>query len=60
MKKRRSKELTVEERFPNARARLTADKAIEAIDAREPMTKFLDTWIAVYSEVSGVDPMKLL
>lgn len=58
--KKKKKEETVEKRFPNARARAAADAAIEGLDAKLPMTVFLDTWIVKYAEVTGVDPMKLL
>lgn len=58
--KRKKRERTVEEMFPNARARQAADEAIDSLDPKEPMTKFLDTWIVKYAEVAGIDPLKLL
>ena len=39
--------------FPNARARDAADKAIDLIDPKEPMTTFLDAWVAAYVRAGG-------
>lgn len=39
--------------FPNAKAREAADKAIDKIDPTEPMTTYLDTWIAAYLAAGG-------
>ena len=39
--------------FPTARARDAADKAIDALDPKEPMTTFLDVWIAAYIAAGG-------
>jgi len=54
--KRKKKERTVEEVFPNARGRQAADEAIDKLDPKEPMTKFLDTWHAAYVAVAGRSP----
>jgi hypothetical protein len=39
--------------FPNAKAREAADKAIDKLDSREPMTTYLDTWIEAYIKAGG-------
>lgn len=54
--KRKKKERTVEEVFPTARARQTADEAIDKLDPKESMTKFLDTWHAAYVAAGGRSP----
>jgi len=43
MKKKR-KEPTIEEKFPNAKARAAADAAIDKLDVALPMHVYLDTW----------------
>ena len=45
---KRKKERTVEELFPNARARKLADDAIDKLDVSLPMHVYLDTWEAAY------------
>lgn len=42
-------------RFPTAHAREAADKAIDALPATEPMTTYLDTWIAAYRAAGGIE-----
>jgi hypothetical protein len=39
--------------FPTKSARDAADLAIDAIDPREPMTTYLDTWVATYRAAGG-------
>ena len=41
------------ENFPNASAREVADEAIDKLDVGEPMTKFIDTWLASYKAAGG-------
>ena len=45
--------------FPTAHARDAADKAIDPLDTKEPMSKFLDVWIAAYLAAGGKTPYKL-
>jgi hypothetical protein len=47
------KQPTVEELFPNARARKAADEAIDLLDPSLPMTTFLDCWENAYHVASG-------
>jgi len=56
--KKRKREPTVEERFPNARARQAADEAIDALDPKLPMVAFLDAWEAAYFKVAGSSPFR--
>jgi hypothetical protein len=56
--KRKKRERTVEEVFPNARARQAADEAIDKLDPKEPMTTFLDTWETAYFAVAGRSPFR--
>jgi hypothetical protein len=44
--------------FPTVEARAAADKAIDALDAKEPMTRFIDTWIAAYLAAGGKTSIK--
>lgn len=39
--------------FPTAHARDAADREIDRLDVKEPMTKYLDTWIAAYIAAGG-------
>jgi hypothetical protein len=55
---KRRRERTVEEVFPNAKARQAADEAIDALDPKEAMTTFLDTWEAAYFAVAGKSPFR--
>jgi hypothetical protein len=41
------------ENFPTAHARAEADKAVDALNERLPMTAFIDTWIAAYRKAGG-------
>lgn len=52
------KERTVEELFPNARARKAADDAIDKLDVSLPMHVFLDTWEAAYFAVTKKSPFR--
>ncbi|HTQ42470.1 MAG TPA: hypothetical protein VMI75_06895 [Polyangiaceae bacterium] len=56
--KRKRRERSVEDVFPNARARQAADEAIGKLDPKETMTKFLDTWEAAYFAVAGCSPFR--
>ena len=58
MKKKRSKEPTVEERFPNARARAVADAVVDKLDPKLPMTSFLDAWEAAYYGIAKKSPFR--
>jgi hypothetical protein len=57
MKKKR-KQLTIEELFPNARARLAADEAIDKLAVTEPMNAYLDQWEAIYFSVAKHSPFR--
>lgn len=57
MRKKR-KEQTVEEKFPNARARAFADEAIDKLDPKLPMTVFLDAWEAAYFKIAKKSPFR--
>lgn len=39
--------------FPTVHAREAADRAVDAIDPKEPMTTFLDVWLAAYIATGG-------
>ena len=41
------------ENFPGAEARKVADAAVDALDVNEPMTKFIDVWLAAYKAAGG-------
>lgn len=43
--------------FPTAGARAEADKAIDALPVSEPMSAFLDAWIAAYRKAGGKTKM---
>ena len=44
-------------RFPTKKARIAADKAVDALASSEPMTKFTDTWILAYRRAGGLEPI---
>ena len=46
---------TVEQRFPTRTARELADKAIDALPESEPMTAYIDTWLATYRAAGGIE-----
>jgi hypothetical protein len=54
----KKKQLSVEELFPNARARKAADDAIDKLDPKLPMTAFLDRWEAEYFATCGRSPFR--
>jgi hypothetical protein len=56
--KKRKKERTVEELFPNARARKLADDAIDKLDVALAMHVYLDTWERIYYAESGASPFR--
>jgi hypothetical protein len=41
------------ENFPTASARAAADKTVDALDSKLPMTAFLDAWLAAYLAAGG-------
>ena len=43
-------------RFPTARARDAADKAVDELPLTAPMTAYVDRWLEVYREAGGVEP----
>lgn len=45
----------VQRRFPTRAARKAADEAIDPIPVSEPMSTFLDTWIAAYRKAGGIE-----
>lgn len=55
---KRKKEPTVEERFPNARARKLADDAIDKLDVSLPMSTYLDLWENTYFVATGKSPFR--
>jgi uncharacterized protein YqjF (DUF2071 family) len=40
-------------RYPTAAARQKADEAIDELSETEPMTAFLDAWLAAYVAAGG-------
>jgi len=58
MTKRKQRALTIEELFPNARARKAADDAIDRLDISLPMHVYLDAWEASYYAVAGKSPFR--
>lgn len=45
----------IQRRFPTKFARTIADQAIDKLDVSEPMTTYLDTWIAAYRAAGGAE-----
>ncbi len=45
--------------FPTVHARAVADKAIDDLDPREPMTKYIDVWIQAYVKAGGKTNIKI-
>ena len=43
-------------RFPSARAREAADKAVDELPLTAPMTSYVDAWIAAYRKAGGLEP----
>jgi len=58
MAKRKRKQLTIEELFPNARARQAADDAIDKLDVQAPMHVYLDSWEAAYFAIAKTSPFR--
>ncbi len=58
MSKKKRKERTVEEVFPNAAARRAADDAIDKLDPKLPMTAYLDAWESAYFEIAKKSPFR--
>lgn len=50
-----AKPWTIEQRFVTKAARDAADVAIDKLDTQEPMTTYLDTWLATYRAVGGIE-----
>jgi hypothetical protein len=48
-----SDEALMAKRYPSAQARKKADEATDAIPPDEPMTVFIDAWLAVYKAAGG-------
>jgi hypothetical protein len=46
---------TLEQRFPTKVAREKADAAIDALTESEPMTTYIDTWLATYRAAGGLE-----
>lgn len=46
---------TVEQRFPTKHARDEADAAIDALEENEPMSRYIDTWLAAYRAAGGIE-----
>ena len=40
--------------FPSKSARLRADEAVDRLNPNEPMTTYLDTWIAAYKAAGRI------
>lgn len=51
--KQKKKKDWLEQKFPTARAREAADKAIEPLASSLPMTEFIDTWYIAYVAAGG-------
>lgn len=49
---------SVNELFPNALARMDADRAIDSLSVDEPMRVYLDTWEAAYFKTAGESPFR--
>lgn len=45
--------------FPTVAARDAADRAVDKLDPREPMTTFLDTWVIEYIKAGGKTDIKV-
>ncbi len=45
--------------FPTVAARDAADRAVDKLDPKEPMTKYLDTWIVEYIKAGGKTDIKV-
>ncbi len=58
MGKHVKKTQSVNELFPNALARMEADRAIDELNPELPMTVFLDTWEAAYFAVAKSSPFR--
>jgi hypothetical protein len=55
---RKSDERWMDRHFPTSHAREVADAAMDAIPETEPMTTFLDRWIAAYLKAGGRTDLK--
>lgn len=51
-------EKSVEQRFPDPKARRAADAAINMIDTHETMKVYIDVWIAAYIAAGGKTSFK--
>lgn len=49
------KSWSVEQRYPTKKAREAADAAVDALDEREPMTVYIDTWLETYRANGGIE-----
>ena len=43
--------------FPSQHARMKADEAIDQLNVSEPMSRYLDVWIAAYIRAGGKTPL---
>jgi hypothetical protein len=59
MSSRKDDAAWIAKNFPTASARKAADEAVDSLDPHEPMTSFLDTWIAAYIRAGGKTKLKL-
>lgn len=55
MKKRHRVTDVFEARFPTKKARAIADKAIDDMSNNDPMTAYIDAWIAIYKAAGGIE-----
>ena len=46
---------TVEQRYPTKHARDKADAAIDALPEADPMSNYIDTWLATYRDAGGME-----
>ena len=45
--------------FPSVAAREKADEAIDQLGEHEPMSRYIDTWVAAYVAAGGLTSLKL-
>ncbi|HEY2509483.1 MAG TPA: hypothetical protein VGI39_01385 [Polyangiaceae bacterium] len=56
--KRKAAPRTLEELYPNSRARAVAWDAVDALSVSEPMSVYLDTFDEAYTKAGGKSPWR--